>query len=275
MKKIQSLTEYHARTVREGAGVKLSRIFGFNGDAPLDPFLLLDHFHSDDPADYTAGFPWHPHRGIETVTYLLKGSVRHGDSLGNKGVIGAGDIQWMTAGSGIIHEEMPEAGDGINGFQLWVNLPAKQKMMDPRYRGITAEEIPVVTDDNGVTVRVIAGTYGKIAGPVKELVMPVSYLDVTLAADTSYPLDVTDGGFCYLFDGDAQILDETIPTLTAVQLSQTCTITAGKSGARFLFICGKPIGEPVAWYGPIVMNTQEELRIAFEEYQNGTFIKKK
>jgi len=218
----------------EGAGVRLSRVFAESN--LLDPFLLLDDFHSDNPNDYIAGFPWHPHRGIETITYMLYGNVEHGDSMGNSGVIQSGDCQWMTAGSGIIHQEMPHQKNGLLwGFQLWANLPASHKMMNPRYRDISKEQIPEITLSNNVKVRVICGEVNETKGPVQDIVTDPEYLDVTINPKTEFKHHVL----------------------------------------RFLLISGKPIGEPVAWRGPIVMNTNEELRIAFEEYHNGTFIKHK
>jgi redox-sensitive bicupin YhaK (pirin superfamily) len=266
----------------EGAGVHLKRAFG-NVEAPMfDPFLLLDDFRSDTPAHYLKGFPWHPHRGIETITYVLAGDVEHGDSLGNLGVIGSGDVQWMTAGSGIIHQEMPK-GDRqgrMHGFQLWANLPARDKMMDPRYRGVTAAEIPVVALPGGATVKVIAGTVDGTRGPVADVVTDPEYLDVTLPPDSTFrhPTRAAHTVIAYVIGGEGRFGGEAGPLLGNGMLAHfgdgdEVHVSTGAHQARFLLIAGKPIGEPVAWYGPIVMNTEEELRIAFEEYERGTFIK--
>ena len=267
----------------------------------LDPFLLFDDFHSQNPPDYLKGFPWHPHRGIETITYVLHGRVEHGDSMGNKGVIDSGDIQWMTAGSGIIHQEMPLGDDSglMWGFQLWANLPASHKMMDPRYRGIVAAEIPEVTLENGVRVKVICGEVGGVRGPVRDVVVDPEYLDVTIPADTTFTHRIKSGytAFAYVIEGEAYFDPERNAFSHEVvgdnyfDFQRKCicgaenlilygdgdevTITTRASSVRFLLISGKPIGEPIAWYGPIVMNTQEELQVAFEEFEKGTFIKKK
>jgi redox-sensitive bicupin YhaK (pirin superfamily) len=265
----------------EGAGVRLHRVFG-NLEVPrLDPFLLLDDFGSDNPDDYIAGFPWHPHRGIETVTYMLSGKVEHQDSLGNKGVIGPGDVQWMTAGSGIIHQEMPERADGpLRGFQLWVNLPAAHKMITPKYRGITANEIPITTPGDGVTVGVIAGEYNGTPGPVQDVVADPEYFDVSLRPGLEFVRATHPGHrvFAYVVEGSALFEPAGRAPIGAgnavvYEDGQSVSITAGDEGVRFLFLSGKPIGEPVSWYGPIVMNTEQEIRQAFEEYENGTFIK--
>lgn len=271
----------------DGAGVKLRRVFGFNERHGYDPFLLLDHFGSDDPADYLAGFPWHPHRGIETVTYLLAGEVAHGDSMGNRGTIGPGDAQWMTAGSGIIHQEMPEAGaDGktMEGFQLWVNLPARLKMTEPRYRAVLAGEIPIV-ESGGIKVAILAGEYGGRRGATPDLFVPVLYLIVTLAPGAAIHLEIpkSHNAAAYVFRGQALSAGATIgagmlahfPAAAAPSAAVTDAVTlrAGEAGASFLFIAGEPLGEPIAWGGPIVMNTREELRRAFVEYDEGTFIK--
>ena len=289
------------KTTMEGAGVKLERAFGFGRTAEFDPFLLFDDFRNDDPANYRAGFPWHPHRGIETITYVLHGRVEHGDSMGNKGVIDSGDIQWMTAGSGIIHQEMPLGDDSglMWGFQLWANLPASHKMMDPRYRGIVAAEIPEVTLENGVRVKVICGEVGGVRGPVRDVVVDPEYLDVTIPADTTFTHRIKSGytAFAYVIEGEAYFDPERNAFSHEVvgdnyfDFQRKCicgaenlilygdgdevTITTRASSVRFLLISGKPIGEPIAWYGPIVMNTQEELQVAFEEFEKGTFIKKK
>jgi len=266
----------------EGAGVRLKRVFGFGETSDYDPFLLLDNFGSDNPADYSKGFPWHPHRGIETITYVLRGDVEHQDSLGNKGVIGPGDVQWMTAGSGIIHQEMPRGDQegSMWGFQLWANLPAAHKMMDPRYRDVKSNDIPEVSTDGGVKIKIIAGTVAGKRGPAKDVIIDPEYLDVIVPARSEFvhPTSLGYTVFAFVFLGTAHF-DEDKKTLVARdQLvlfddGDRIIVTAEDEPVRFLLISGKPIREPVAWYGPIVMNTQEELRIAFEEFQNGTFIK--
>ena len=288
-----------SKPTREGAGVHLKRVFGFSEAPTFDPFLLLDDFRSDDPSHYAQGFPWHPHRGIETITYVLAGEVEHGDSMGHKGVIGPGDVQWMTAGSGIIHQEMPKGdSDGrMYGFQLWANLPARQKMMDPRYRGITSDEIPEVAFEGGTVVKVIAGEVSGIKGPVQDVVIDPEYLDVRVPANTTfrYPTDRGHTVFAYVIDGQGYFCNETDPftyemegsnyfdiqresavgngTLVLFDEGDEISVSTESELVRFLLISGKPIAEPVAGYGPIVMNTQEELRTAFEEYRAGTFIK--
>jgi quercetin 2,3-dioxygenase len=263
----------------EGAGVRLRRAFGFHDTALTDPFLLLDDFRGDDPSDYLAGFPWHPHRGIETITYILEGSVEHGDSLSNKGVIGSGDVQWMTAGSGIIHQDMPKPGEKgrMGGFQLWANLPRSEKMTDPKYRGILASEIPVVSS-GGAEVRVICGIFDGVEGPVTDVTIAPEYLDITLKPDTQFTRNYPDGQkiLAYIFEGNGVFGDDRKAhdgTILIFDDHGDCVVRAGKTGVRFLLISGKPLKEPVAWYGPIVMNTEEELKIAFEEYENGTFIR--
>ena len=267
----------------EGAGVHLKRVFGYYEVPLLDPFLLLDDFHSDNPEDYIAGFPWHPHRGIETVTYMIHGKVKHEDSMGNSGVIQNGDVQWMTAGSGIIHSEMPVQDNGLLwGFQLWVNLPSPNKMMEPRYQDIQSEQIQEVSLDKGIKIKVVCGKIQDNAGPVQDLVIDPSYFDIILAPHTSFTHHVKNDYtvFAYVlegngyFDGDMDRLmsEEHLILYTDGEILK---ITSGEKAVRFLLIAGKPIGEPVAWHGPIVMNTQEELNLAFEEYRNGTFIKNK
>lgn len=265
----------------EGAGVHLRRAFG-NYEVPmLDPFLLLDDFHSTNPRDYVLGFPWHPHRGIETVTYMIRGSVDHGDSMGNVGTIGSGDVQWMTAGSGIIHQEMPRRYDGMmQGFQLWVNLPSTKKMMAPRYRGITDKHIPLTTPSRGVGIKVIAGKAGRVEGPVRDLVAETEYLDVDLKihAEFEHPIRAGNKAFAYVFEGQGFFDTENKYPVASENLvifgeGDHIVSRAGKNGMRFLLVSGKPIGEPVAWRGPIVMNTEKELNIAFEEYWTGKFIK--
>lgn len=286
----------------EGAGVHLKRALGFQGASPdLDPFLLLDNFHSHTPSEYLPGFPWHPHRGIETVTYVLEGKVAHGDSMGNQGTIGAGDMQWMTAGSGIIHQEMPEGGaDGrLWGLQLWINLPRSHKMMAPRYREIKAEAIPEVVLESGARVKVICGIVEGIRGPVQDIIAEPEYLDITVPPHSRLQHRVTDGytGLAYVLEGVAHFEGGSVPPSNIVgrgalqqepldtvygpetvilyeREGDEVAVSAKNEGARFILITGKPIGEPVAWAGPIVMNTQEELRIAFQEYRDGTFVKK-
>ena len=262
----------------EGAGVHLKRAFGY-ADPNLDPFLLLDDFHSDNPEDYVAGFPWHPHRGIETITYMLQGEVAHGDSLGNKGVIHPGDVQWMTAGNGIIHEEMPHQSQGLLwGFQLWANLPSSHKMMDPRYRDIRSDQIPSV-EVNGATVKIIAGDVNGVMGPVQDIVTEPEYIDVAIGSGGKFEHNIERGhnAFAYIidgegyFDGDGEVIEK--ESLVVFEDGDNITVKAGDGGIRFLLCSGKPIGEPVAWRGPIVMNTQEELDLAFEEYRDGTFLK--
>jgi redox-sensitive bicupin YhaK (pirin superfamily) len=265
----------------EGAGVHLRRAFGFNNPKRHDPFLLLDDFRSENPDEYLKGFPWHPHRGIETITYVLKGDVEHGDSLGNSGTISDGDVQWMTAGSGIIHQEMPK-GDGrgaMHGFQLWLNLPASKKMCQPRYRDISSEDISLVYPGNGVLIRIICGIVDGVAGPVTGISTEAEYLDITLPADTNYSHPTLSGStsIAYVIGGAGQFepgeADEFgDKTLILFSNGEEITVTSGSKGVRFLMLCGKPLGEPIAWQGPIVMNTEEELHHAFEEYQNGTFL---
>jgi redox-sensitive bicupin YhaK (pirin superfamily) len=288
-----------AKPTIEGAGVRLKRVFGYPHIPEFDPFLLLDDFHSDNPEDYIQGFPWHPHRGIETITYVLHGTVEHGDSLGNKGVISPGDVQWMTAGSGIIHQEMPKGrADGMMwGFQLWANLPASHKMMDPRYRDVKNSQIPEARMDGGVTARVICGEVSGVRGPVHDVVVDPKYLDVVIPPLARFAHGVSQGYtvFAYVIDGKGYFEPERDPyryevegknyfdfardcliepeSLVAFANGDEIAVTAGEDGVRFLLVSGKPIGEPIAWYGPIVMNTKEELRVAFDEYQRGTFLK--
>jgi redox-sensitive bicupin YhaK (pirin superfamily) len=283
----------------EGAGVHLKRALGFDHVPELDPFLLLDDFHSDNPDDYIKGFPWHPHRGIETITYVLYGKVEHGDSMGNKGAIHSGDVQWMTAGSGIIHQEMPKGQkDGLMwGFQLWANLPASHKMMDPRYQDIKNNQIPEIVRNDGVKLRIICGEIEGVRGPVQDIVIDPEYLDITVPSKSSFTHTVKRGHtvFAYVIEGEgyfdqgqdsyayevegANYFDFKRECLIGAENlimfddGEELAVSSQDKPLRFLLISGKPIGEPVAWYGPIVMNTQEELRIAFEEYQNGTFIK--
>ena len=284
----------------EGAGVRLRRAFGFGDTADYDPFLLLDDFRNDNPADYQAGFPWHPHRGIETITYVLAGSVEHGDSLGNSGALGAGDVQWMTAGRGILHQEMPQ-GDPkgrMHGFQLWANLPSSLKMTQPRYQDVSSRDIPEVTDDDGTHVRVICGEFWGKAGPVDGIAADPRYLDVWVPPGTrkTLPVETSRHAFAYVFEGAGSFRDASEPrgvktegvgepvaavsqeeetgnrSLVLFDRGDEVTVQAGEEGIRFLLVSGKPIEEPVAWHGPIVMNTQQELQQAYAELRDGTFI---
>ena len=289
-----------ARPTLEGAGVHLHRAFGFGDPSELDPFLLFDDFRNDDPAKYRNGFPWHPHRGIETITYILSGEVEHGDSLGNSGTLGAGDVQWMTAGSGILHQEMPRgnAAGQMHGFQLWANLPSSLKMTAPRYQDVAAQEIPEVTDDDGTHVRIITGSFWGRRGPVDGIAADPQYLDVTVPAGVrkTLPIDTYRRAFAYVFEGSAAFVDASRPTgvllekevagkevnirdlsgnrtLVRFGTGDAVTLQAGEQGVRFLLISGAPIAEPVAWHGPIVMNTQEEILTAMRELRNDRFIK--
>lgn len=270
-----------SRKTIEGAGVQLRRAFS-NAEVPLfDPFLLLDDFHSDDPEDYVDGFPWHPHRGIETVTYMISGTVEHGDSLGNKGIIGSGDIQWMTAGSGIIHQEMPQRTAGtLWGLQLWANLPARNKLMNPRYRDIRSQDVPEFKTPEGVCIKVIAGSVNGIRGPVRDIVTDPEYLDVEIPAGIESDHAVKRGhtALAYVLKGKgffdpARGREIAAEHVVLFEDGDQISAAAGKDGLRFVLISGRPIKEPVAWSGPIVMNTEEELALAFEQYRNGTFIK--
>jgi redox-sensitive bicupin YhaK (pirin superfamily) len=284
----------------EGAGVHLKRAFGFSQVPAFDPFLMLDDFRSDNPDHYLKGFPWHPHRGIETITYVLRGDVEHGDSMGNKGIISSGDIQWMTAGSGIIHQEMPKGDpDGsMYGFQLWANLPKSHKMMDPRYRDVKVNQIPELVQGNGTRIRIICGNIEGKLGPVRDIVIDPEFLDVTVPARSEFTHPTKRGHtvFAYVIDGKGYFCKEKRPfsyemesinyfdmkrdpflvngDLVLFNDGDQVMVSTEGDPVRFLLISGKPIGEPIAWYGPIVMNTNDELRIAFEEYNNGTFIKK-
>jgi hypothetical protein len=263
----------------EGAGVHLHRVFGYGQSPRFDPFLMLDDFRSDTSAHYLKGFPWHPHRGIETITYVTRGDVEHGDSLGNTGVISSGDVQWMTAGSGIIHQEMPkgDASGAMHGFQLWANLPAAQKMMAPRYRDITADRIPVVELENGVTVKVIAGSLGGANGPMDDIVIDPEYLDCTVPAGVTFfhPTDPAYTAFIYVIQGAGQTDGEALENgkLVLFGEGEQLAVSAADASLRFLLLTGKPLNEPVAWRGPIVMNTEAELETAFREYREGKFIK--
>jgi quercetin 2,3-dioxygenase len=285
----------------EGAGVKLRRAFGFGDTGETDPFLLFDDFRNDRPDDYRAGFPWHPHRGIETITYVLAGTVEHGDSLGNRGTLGSGDVQWMTAGSGILHQEMPQ-GDRqgrMHGFQLWANLPASLKMTAPRYQDIASGEVPNITDDDGTVVRVICGDLWGKRGPVDGIAADPRYLDVWVPAGVrkSLPVETNRHAFAYVFEGSGTFTAASQPfgvltekevddreirvreqtgnrSLVLFDSGDEVTVQAGEEGIRFLLVSGRPIEEPVAWYGPIVMNTQAELQQAVAELRDGTFIKR-
>ncbi len=286
-----------ARPTMEGAGVRLHRAFGFGDTETFDPFLLFDDFRGDRPADYQAGFPWHPHRGIETITYVLAGSVEHADSLGNKGLLGAGDVQWMTAGSGIMHHEMP-SGDAIgrmHGFQLWANLPSHLKMTRPRYQDILAKDIPEITDDDGTIARVITGEFWGRRGPVEGIAADPSYVDVSVMPGQRkrIAIDTRRNAFAYIFAGSGQFKDASDPfgvltekaddsivretvgnrSLVVFGNGDEIDVQAGDEGIRFLLVSGQPFKEPVAWYGPIVMNTKSELTQAITDLRNGTFIK--
>jgi redox-sensitive bicupin YhaK (pirin superfamily) len=273
---------FKSKKTVEGAGVHLKRVFGFSEVGLFDPFLLLDDFRSGNPNDYRKGFPWHPHRGIETITYILRGIVEHGDSLHNEGSIDSGDVQWMTAGSGIIHQEMPQgdASGRMEGFQLWANLPAAEKMMPPRYRDVKSKNIPTITLDNKVKIKIICGTVNNVRGPVQGIMIDPEYLDVAVPAHTVYQHPTKPGHrvFAYVIAGQGYFCKEKKPvvnngTLVLFEDGNTVQIETAEDSLRFLLISGKPLEEPVAWYGPIVMNSQEELQLAFEEYREGTFLK--
>ena len=289
-----------AQAAMEGAGVHLHRAFGFHDPSELDPFLLFDDFRNDIPEHFLRGFPWHPHRGIETITYVLEGTVEHADSLGNKGDLRAGDVQWMTAGSGILHQEMPKgnARGQMHGFQLWANLPSDLKMTAPRYQDVASREIPEITDDDGTHVRVITGSFWGKTGPVEGIAADPQYLDIFVPAGVkkTFPIDTYRRAFAYVFEGAGAFADASAPggvllekevagqevnirdmsgdrTLVRFGTGDEVTVQAGEEGIRFLLISGAPIQEPVAWHGPIVMNTQAELRQAMQDLNNGTFIK--
>jgi redox-sensitive bicupin YhaK (pirin superfamily) len=288
-----------AKPTIEGAGVKLNRAFGFGNTSEFDPFLLLDDFRNDRPDDYRAGFPWHPHRGIETITYVLAGTVEHGDSLGNRGNLEAGDVQWMTAGRGILHQEMPQ-GDAqgrMHGFQLWANLPSSLKMTAPRYQDVKAAAIPEVVDDDGSRVRVVCGEFWGRRGPIEGVAADPRYLDISVPPGKrkTFKVEVERHAFAYVFDGSGTFRDSSAPfgvltektdgvnefvtreqtgnrSLVLFDRGDEVTVQAGDAGIRFLLVSGKPIEEPVAWHGPIVMNTQAELQQAFAELRGGSFI---
>ncbi len=293
------IAQSQAMPTMEGAGVHLHRAFGFQDPTMLDPFLLFDDFRNDRPEDFLRGFPWHPHRGIETITYVLSGTVEHGDSLGNTGTLGAGDVQWMTAGSGILHQEMPKgnARGQMHGFQLWGNLPSSLKMTAPRYQDVSGSEIPEVIDDDGTRVKVIVGEFWGKRGPVDGIAADPQYLDISVPAGVTrtFRIDTYRRAFAYVFEGAGRFVDASAPqgvrlekevfgeevnirdlsgnrTLVRFGTGDEVTVTAGPEGLRFLLISGAPIEEPVAWHGPIVMNTREELMQAMKDLQNGTFI---
>ena len=289
-----------ATPTMEGAGVHLHRVFGFGDTDMFDPFLMMDDFRNDDPEQYLKGFPWHPHRGIETITYVLKGNVEHADSLGNKGMLSDGDVQWMTAGSGIIHQEMPtgNAAGQMHGFQLWANLPRDQKMCTPRYQDVKSADISSLTDDDGTNIRVIAGDYRGYRGPVDGIDTDPIYLDIAMPANSTrrFPFDTRRQGFAYIFEGSANFGNASDPfgvnvekefngeelkirdqsgnrTLVVFGAGDEVEVTSGEHGVRFLLVSGAPLREPVAWHGPIVMNTREELQNAFRELNTGHFVK--
>jgi redox-sensitive bicupin YhaK (pirin superfamily) len=290
-----------AKPTLEGAGVHLRRAFGFGNTSDFDPFLLLDDFRNDIPEDYLAGFPWHPHRGIETITYVLAGSVEHGDSMGNSGAITSGEVQWMTAGSGIIHQEMPKGDEAgrMHGFQLWANLPSSLKMTAPRYQEVKAGDIPEVTDDDGTRVRIVCGRFWGKRGPVEGIAADPIYLDVSVppGKKKTLPVAMTHHAFAYVFAGSGKFCNASgplaVPTegvgwmdtappaqadnrsLVLFDSGDDIAVQTGDEGVRFLLVSGKPLEEPVAWYGPIVMNTQQELREAFEDLERGTFLRSK
>src|SRR5579863_1267072 len=283
----------------EGAGVKLRRVFGFGDPSEFDPFLMMDDFRGDRPSDYSAGFPWHPHRGIETITYVLAGSVDHGDSLGNRGTLRGGDVQWMTAGSGILHQEMPKGDEQgrMHGFQLWANLPRALKMTPPRYQDVSGADVPEVTDDDGTRVRVVCGSFWGVSGPVDGIAADPRYLDVSVPPGRrkTLPVETSRHAFAYIFAGSGTFRNASDPrdvktdrvgtspvsaqeetgnrSLVVFDSGDEVTVQAGEMGIRFLLVSGKPIKEPVAWHGPIVMNTQAEIRQAVSELRDGTFIR--
>lgn len=268
-----------AEPVLEGAGVYLHRVFGYYQVPQFDPFLLMDDFRNDDPDKYLAGFPWHPHRGIETITYMLEGSAEHGDSMGNKGTIHKDEVQWMTAGSGIIHQEMPKPDKQgrMYGFQLWTNLPAQDKMCRPRYQDIKAKDIPTVSTPEGATVKIICGSYQGTKGPVEDIYAAPQYWDVSVPANTSLELPAPLGSTCFIYviAGLAVVDGQEVTNRQAVLFEdgEGIGLSSGKEGVRFLYMNGKPLHEPVSWRGPIVMNTKEEIKEAFRELENDTFIK--
>ena len=292
---------FRSKPTIEGAGVHLRRAFGYSQVPAFDPFLMLDDFRSDTPAEYLKGFPWHPHRGIETITYMLTGTVEHGDSMGNTGIISPGDVQWMTAGSGVIHQEMPKGDQtgSMGGFQLWANLPRSHKMIDPRYREVKSRQIPEMLLDDGTRIRVICGKVRGAEGPVRDIITDPEYLDISVPAQSVFvhPTRRSHTVFSYVIEGRGYFCEEKKPfsydqegvgyfdmkrdpllgdgDLVLFHDGDQVKVSTGEEPVRFLLMAGRPIREPVAWYGPIVMNTNEELRIAFEEYNNGTFVRKR
>ena len=271
------LEHFSAQAAIEGAGVHLHRGFGRPHIPKFDPFLLFDDFSSDNPADYLPGFPMHPHRGIETVTYIIDGEVRHKDSIGNGGSIGKGEVQWMTAGSGIMHEEMPQEAKPLKGFQLWVNLPSDSKMTDPRYRGIRSAEIPEIPFGRHAKARAIAGSFNGVDAALSDILADPLYLDISVRAsdEIDIPIPHDYNAFLYVFDNSIQIDKKKYKEGTVILLDQKggkISLATGSSGARFLLAAGKPLGEPIAWYGPIVMNSQDELVTAVEDLQSGNFV---
>lgn len=293
-------SESQAQPTMEGAGVHLHRVFGFGDTSQTDPFLMMDDFRNDDPSQYSAGFPWHPHRGIETITYVLAGSVEHADSLGNTGLLGPGSVQWMTAGSGILHQEMPKGDSSgrMHGFQLWANLPASLKMSSPRYQDIAGQEITELQDDDGVIVRVIVGDWRGKRGPVNGVAANPQFLDISVPANTRkvIPIDAYRNAFAYVFEGSASFRDASDPlgiqiekeingeeiflrdhsgnrTLVMFDTGDEIVVQTRNEGVRFLLMSGRAIREPVAWHGPIVMNTQQEIQRALRDLNDGSFIK--
>lgn len=273
-----------AKKATDGAGVKLNRVFSHEETSLTDPFLLLDHLKNEDPAKGMPGFPWHPHRGIETITYMLDGGIQHEDSLGNKGALNPGDVQWMTAGSGIIHQEMPldGAGNRYHGFQLWANLPSSHKMMSPRYQDIPSVEIPEETEDDGSKARIITGSFRGKTGPVSGIVTDPTYVDLMVPPDKEIriPISLEQNAFAYIFEGSALFAHSSRPydlagneSLVLFDSGDEIRLRSGEKGVRFLLISGRPLKETIAWYGPIVMNTRDELVQAFDEYEKGTFLK--
>jgi len=273
---------FRSKPVIEGAGVHLKRAFGYYEVPQFDPFLLMDDFRNDDPAKFLRGFPWHPHRGIETITYILEGAVEHKDSLGNSGTLSSGDIQWMTAGNGIIHQEMPKGTDDgrILGFQVWANLPASHKMMKPRYQDVKSNDVPELVIDGGTRIKILCGTVNGVQGPVRDIIIDPEYLDITIPGQTEYIHKTKKGYTVFLYviggkghtGGDNKTFIEN-EMIILYEDGDQVVIRTDKESVRFLLLSGKPLGEPVAWGGPIVMNTREELDLAFEEYRNGNFIK--
>ncbi|MDH5716247.1 MAG: pirin family protein [Spirochaetia bacterium] len=287
IRKIKNI--YKSKPVIDGAGVQLKRAFGYYEKPLFDPFLLMDDFRSSDPEKYKNGFPFHPHRGIETITYILKGSVEHQDSMGNKGIISTGDVQWMTAGSGIVHQEMPQVNKSkkLEGFQIWVNLPSSHKMMAPRYQDIKAKDIPEIKINDGVKIKIICGSINQVKGPVENIIINPSFFDITIDSNIKYAhaAKIEDTVFIYVIKGEVHFSENgnsdylykdsllKNETLVLFDKGENIIMHAGKKGARLLYLSGKPLREPIVWKGPIVMNTEDEIRTAFEEYNNGSFVK--